>query len=96
MNRTPSYLESTYAIHQRYEDTSLVIFHQIQKSKPLPGQKSGSLGVSSGPIKPPALAEGGEPVGVAPVASGTPVSLSPDSQAGSKSKKKKKSKLGIL
>uniref|UniRef100_A0A0B7AAQ0 Uncharacterized protein n=1 Tax=Arion vulgaris TaxID=1028688 RepID=A0A0B7AAQ0_9EUPU len=43
MNHTPSYQDSAYAVHQRYEDTSLVIFHQLQKSK-----KGGAKGSSSG------------------------------------------------
>lgn len=33
MHRPPSYTESAYFIHQRYEDTALVIFQQQQKKK---------------------------------------------------------------
>lgn len=34
MNRPPApYWESSFQIHQRYEDTALVIFQQIQKKK---------------------------------------------------------------
>ncbi|BFZ05927.1 hypothetical protein BsWGS_08966 [Bradybaena similaris] len=43
MNHNSSYHESAYAVHQRYEDTSLVIFHQLQKSK-----KGGAQGASFG------------------------------------------------
>lgn len=33
MNKTPNYFESSYFIHQRYEDTSLMIFQQQQRKK---------------------------------------------------------------
>ncbi|KAK0065876.1 hypothetical protein Bpfe_004673 [Biomphalaria pfeifferi] len=42
MNHIPPYQDSTYAVHQRYEDTSYIIFHQIQKNKPK-GRPQGSL-----------------------------------------------------
>ena len=33
MSKTPSFYESSYFIHQRYEDTSLMIFQQQQRKK---------------------------------------------------------------
>ena len=33
MNKTPSYYDSSYFVHQRYEDTSLMIFQQQQRKK---------------------------------------------------------------
>lgn len=54
MNHFPphQYQDSTFAIQQRYEDTSYVIFHQIQKVKPK--GKTGAYGApySSPPLRP--------------------------------------------
>lgn len=33
MSKTPSYYDSSYFVHQRYEDTSLMIFQQQQRKK---------------------------------------------------------------
>ncbi|GFO48577.1 hypothetical protein PoB_007508200 [Plakobranchus ocellatus] len=60
MNHIPQpYAESVYAIHQRYEDTSLVIFNQLQKSggktgKPLPSPLGGALSPASHEPRPAA------------------------------------------
>ncbi|PVD22097.1 hypothetical protein C0Q70_17901 [Pomacea canaliculata] len=62
MNRPPSYTESSYFIHQRYEDTALVIFQQQQKKKdssnytsqlPYAGSPPASLSPSKGKGKSP-------------------------------------------
>lgn len=39
MSRTPAYQESVYTVHQRYEDISQIIFHQLQKSRTIESKK---------------------------------------------------------